>query len=297
MAVLERRAAGEITIEDRADGPGLVRGAAMPYGDTARIGPGLEERFEAGAFTWTDVLVNVQHDRGRLLASLTGGLALVDGPSALLAEIALPDTQEGSDAGVLIRRGALRGLSVEFVALRERMLARQRIIQAADLQGLALVDRPAYPSAVVSIRAELRQDGQGLAGAFNYGLDRIIGDRGAVRKRRVSPGAFRYALQDESREINLILGRSFDQPLASKRTGTLQLIDSPDALTFRVERLPDTGYARDFRASIDGGGPPTLALTRSTGYRRRPPFPMPWPRFLSRTASLAFSWKWCGKRS
>ena len=123
-----------------------------------------------------------------MLATLGGGLELQDTPAALLAAIELPNTQEGRDVGVLIRRGALRGLSVEFMALREAMRGRTRIVKAAELKGIAIVDRPAYPSAVVSIRQEIRQDGQGLSGTFNYNRDQVIGDRGAVRKRRVSPG-------------------------------------------------------------------------------------------------------------
>ena len=41
--------------------------------------------------------------------------------------------------------------------------------------------------------------------------------------------------------------------LASKLNGTLILEDTPTALRFRAEQLPDTSYVRDFRAALANG--------------------------------------------
>ena len=49
-----------------------------------------------------------------------------------------------------------------------------------------------------------------------------------------------------------MLGRG-DKPLASRLGGSLQLIDSPSALEFRIDRLPDTSYVRDLRALLAAG--------------------------------------------
>ena len=53
--------------------------------------------------------------------------------------------------------------------------------------------------------------------------------------------------------MQLLAGRSYDAPLASLRTGTLTIEDTPEALRFEVERLPDTTYAADLRAGMDAG--------------------------------------------
>ena len=49
------------------------------------------------------------------------------------------------------------------------------------------------------------------------------------------------------------MGADYDRPLASKLAGTLELDDGPEALAFRVARLPDTSYVRDFRAQLAAG--------------------------------------------
>ena len=66
-------------------------------------------------------------------------------------------------------------------------------------------------------------------------------------------GHFRFVLNDDTREIQLLLGRDYDRPLASRRAGSLELTDGPDALSFKVDRLPDTSYVRDFRAQQESG--------------------------------------------
>ena len=264
---MAERRYSELTYEARADGPGLIRGNIVTYGDVARL-PWGRETFEAGAFAGVEsgepIWANVQHDRGRLLAATGGGgLTVTNTPAALRAEIDLPNTREGQDTATLLRRGVLRGISAEFLARRERQERGIRYISLADLSGVAIVDRGAYPQSIPTIRAEVRQDGEGLAGRFLYGQETIISDRSAsatlevrqrgARKQRVDPGAFRLALEDETREIQLLLGRTFEQPLGSKLAGSLELTDGPDALSFRVARLPDTQYVRDFMAQQQTG--------------------------------------------
>lgn len=71
-----------------------------------------------------------------------------------------------------------------------------------------------------------------IAGRFPYNALAVLSDRGKVRKETILPGAFSYALEDGDREVNLLLGHSFDKPLASKRAGTLSLQDTETALEF-----------------------------------------------------------------
>ena len=257
-AVIERRYA-----ELRAAAEGrTLSGDVVVYGEVS-TGLPWRERIEPGAFQpLGDVRLNLQHQRTVLLARTGGGgLVLEDGPNALRMRAELPSTTAADDTLALVRAGVLRGLSVEMHPRQERQVSGVRSISRARLSGLSVVDSGAWDGARVEARAEVRAEGEGLVGAFMYSSDTIISDRAAMlevrargaRKQRVVPGAFRFALQDESREIQLLLGRDYDRPLASRQAGTLELMDSPDALRFRVDRLPETTYVADFRAQQEAG--------------------------------------------
>ena len=108
------------------------------------------------------------------------------------------------------------------------------------------------------VSLELRQEGgrPTIVGRFPYSGMAVMRATGHVRKERVAPGAFRYAIEAPDREINLLSGHSFDRPLASKLRGTLTFDDSPDALSFRavlptVDRQPT--YMRDTILGIEEG--------------------------------------------
>ena len=239
-----------------------LRGVGITYREIARM-PFGRETFLPGAFgpnvSGLDAILRVQHSRDRAIARTPATLQLIDGPDALRMFATLPETREADDALTLVRAGVLRGLSPEFRAFDAPIIDGVRTVRRAGLLGLGLVDQPAYLGSTVEARAfEIRQDGDGLAGAFYYDVDTITSDRAEVRqsstrKSRVRPGAFNFALEDDTREIQLLMGADYDRPLASKLAGTLELDDGPEALAFRVERLPDTSYVRDFRAQLATG--------------------------------------------
>ena len=128
---------------------------------------------------------------------------------------------------------------------------------------------------------EIRQAGGGrqeLTGQFPYNSTATIADRGRVRKERFAPGAFRYALlakisqetiggavQEGLREIHLLRGHSYDQPLASRNQGSLELQDTPAALQFSATLPPESEqptWMRDTLLSIRAG----LMLGISPGF-------------------------------
>ena len=86
---------------------------------------------------------------------------------------------------------------------------------------------------------ELRQSGRKLSGSFPYGKTATLRDRGRVRKEKLQPSAFRYAVEDDEHEVDLLVGHSFDMPLASKQRGTLKLKDSAKSLDFEAELPPE----------------------------------------------------------
>ena len=144
-ATVERRAA----VEFRFDGRTLT-GPAVRYGDVA-TGPKGPERFERRAFVSgvESATLNLQHDRERVLAEQPDALALTD--TALALDLRASLRPDGAES-MLIRRGALRGLSVGFIALDEQRQDGLRVITRAHLDHVALVDRPAYPGSTVELR-------------------------------------------------------------------------------------------------------------------------------------------------
>ena len=134
----------------------LLEGTLIAYGEVA---PGYGERIEPGAFGADvgalDVLLNIQHDRARPLTRTGAGLTLTDSPEALTVRADLPQHPEADNALALVRAGVLRGLSAEYFVRDARMSPEGvEVVTAADLVGLAVVDRPAYPSATVEARQE-----------------------------------------------------------------------------------------------------------------------------------------------
>ena len=129
----EHRTGPELRVAGRT-----LTGIAIRYGD---VSPDFRERFESGAFGEVGAVdLNLQHDPGVILVR---GATLTDGPRELAVTATLAD---GSAALALVRRRALNGFSIEFRAMRERRdPSGIRVVEAADLTGLALVDRGAYP--------------------------------------------------------------------------------------------------------------------------------------------------------
>ena len=72
---------------------------------------------------------------------------------------------------------------------------------------------------------EIRRSGQSrvLRGRFNYGSMATVRDRGRVRKERFEPRAFRFAIEDETRQLDILVGHDFGKPIASRKAGTLEI--------------------------------------------------------------------------
>ena len=143
-----------------------------------------------------DVIARLQHSRDRPIGRTGGGgLELADSAAALRASLTLPKTRDGEDAAELLRTRILRGWSVEFRATREKVAdGGLRIIEAAELRGLGLVDEPAYGDSLAKIAERCRcTEGRGQALAAR--LERAIsasaqdGDRDAVLSAMATAGA------------------------------------------------------------------------------------------------------------
>src|SRR5690625_2017246 len=109
---------------------------------------------------------------------------------------------------------------------------------------------------------EIRDGGDGsrrLSASFPYNSNAVInagGNGRRPRKERFAPGAFSFAVNDPGRDIHLLVGHSFDKPLASKNAGTLAFRDSDKALTLEATITPELQEAswwRDFAAAYAAG--------------------------------------------
>ena len=109
------------------------------------------------------------------------------------------------------------------------------------------MDPPWWPATI-----ELRQRGGRIFGSFPFNVQAVVRASGTVRKERFRPGAFDFALDDPSREVSLLVGHDYGQPLASKLAGTLAIRSTPAALEFNAV-LPPTSWAADLRAGIEAG--------------------------------------------
>ena len=142
--------------ELRAEADGRrLEGVAIRYGDVADLGT-FRETFRAGSFgdvAGADVLLNASHQRTAPLARTGGGgLSLIDTPEALSIEAALPETRAADDVLALVKSRVLRGLSIEFRAIEESMVAGVRVIARAALVAVAVVDSGAYAGSEVAAR-------------------------------------------------------------------------------------------------------------------------------------------------
>ena len=133
-----------------------VTGAALRYGDSAQLWPGTEEGIEPGAFKGRiDRFINVtlQH-----LRELPIGLPVwTDGPDVLGLEFtASPGARQ--DQGLQdASSGLLRGFSIEFFPIKWRTDDlgdgnRRIVVAEAELVGVSMVDRPAYPRSTFELR-------------------------------------------------------------------------------------------------------------------------------------------------
>ena len=145
-------------LEVRAADGGQIEGTVMPYGREADISGVFRESVDAGAFgAIGDVILNQMHDRNQPLARTEGGgLSLEDGAERLWLRADIPEHR--SDVRDMVKRRILRGFSVEMEVLAEDWPAPdRRVIRAATLWNIGLVDRAAYDEATAAIAQRAKE--------------------------------------------------------------------------------------------------------------------------------------------
>ena len=116
-----------------------------------------------------------------------------------------------------------------------------------------------------------------LKGRFPYNKRAVLSDggkNGRPKKEVIASRAFAYRVERKDEDIHLLVGHSYDHPLASRGAGTMDLFDADDALSFDAEIVPEmveTTWGQDFFWSFAAG----LILGLSPGFRIPPPRTVP----------------------
>ena len=126
-------------------------------GKAAEVASGPPREVRAGSVP-ESVALNAMHDRGRTLARFPGGgLELMDSSERLAVRATFPDSPTDREAQHLAETNFYRGMSVEFRCLAERDEDGVRVVTAADLSGIGLVDEPAYSQTSLEVRRKQRR--------------------------------------------------------------------------------------------------------------------------------------------
>ena len=247
----EHRAGCEFRVSGRT-----LSGVAMRYGDTS---PDFRERFVPGAFGTVPATlpVNLQHDSSIVVAERA---VLADTPRELRVRAELP---EGSAALKLVRRGALNGFSVEFRARGERREAGIRVVERAELTGLALVDSGAYPGATAEVRA---RSGRRLRSKIPYDKSlacECIAQMGPgsggtcipmVRFTQYAGELMADALGEAERQRDILaVAGNFRRPLGSVSRGTVRATSTDDGLEVEID-LPAGAVGDEIIAANEAAG-------------------------------------------
>lgn len=128
----------------------------------------------------------------------------------------------------------------------------------------------------LELRAAGGSGARRIRGRFPYGKRAVLSDGGRTgrpRKEVIAPKAFAYRVEKRE-QIHLLVGHSYDRPLASTGNGSLLLRDTADALTFEARIAPElerAPYFQDFWAAFLAG----LIAGISPGFRIPPPAAVP----------------------
>jgi len=109
-----------------------------------------------------------------------------------------------------------------------------------------------------SFEGEIRAEGDGNT-FVGYAAKFNVPSEPLPFIERIAPGAFGKSLRQRSKDVRLYVNHNSDMVLASKKSGTLRLME--DEVGLRVEAdLPDTTAARDLRALMQAGVVSTMSF-------------------------------------
>lgn len=131
----------------------------------------------------------------------------------------------------------------------------------------------AHGELVLEERA-IRSGDQQLRGRFPYNTQAVLSDGGRSggrpKKERFAARAFNYRIARPDEDIHILVGHSYDRPLASRSAGTLDIKDDDEAVTFVARitaEVQQITWVRDAFTALSAG----LVGGLSPGFRLPPP--------------------------
>ena len=153
-----------LQIEERADGPPLIRGHAIVFDALSVVIWSFRERIRKGAFAESiekdDIRSLWNHDSSRVLGRVQAGtMRCWEDDTGVAFSVEPPDTQAGQDALTSIRRGDVSQMSFGFRALPQGVEWSEdedgqliRTITKGTLYEVSPVTFPAYPQTSADVR-------------------------------------------------------------------------------------------------------------------------------------------------
>lgn len=173
----------DVPVELRAvEGGGTVAaGYAALFNSPTEIGGAWIETIARGAFSQAldgDVLALIAHDQSRVIGRTSAGtLRLKEDERGLAVEIDLPDTTDGRDLAVQLKRGDIKGMSFGFRVTHdewdETVSPPARTIHEVELIEVSAVARPAYPDTELGLRSLESARKERRAHNFNHAARRL----------------------------------------------------------------------------------------------------------------------------
>lgn len=163
MKISEKRMldASELRVEGE-DAPHIKGYAARFDKWSEKLYGMFREKISPGAFSKTlkenDIVALINHDVSKILGRNTAGtLSLEEDDKGLAFDITVPDTTDGRDLVVSMKRGDISKMSFGFVTVRDEWNEKgsERVLHEVKLTDVSVVTRPAYPQTSASVRSLL----------------------------------------------------------------------------------------------------------------------------------------------
>ena len=231
-----------------------LSGTVIRYGDEAER-HGAVHIVEPGALRYSDVIVNLQHDRTKPVARQgTDFLQLSDSDTQFDLSLTYPPTPYGNEARALVNAGLLSGLSMEIDISKDRWEGNRRYIEKADLWGVGIVDRPAFPQSRLyseDLQKTLTYSAD-LPLTTNYRKALVQGEYiwdtvGVVSVANRSAVRFKQGSLELADNVVLLAGMNYDRILASQVEGSLDLTINKDGFYWSAKRFANTTEGQDTR--------------------------------------------------
>ena len=241
-----------------------LSGQVIVYADTSKS---HRERFQPGAFSFDNVVLNYRHNQLCAVAWFPGGgVEIRDSEAALTMSADLPPLPAADRALAEVRAGKLNGLSVEFVAEKEKREAGIRIIEKARLVGIGLVDQPSYSGSVVEARREMRGPDPDAERSYWHNQRRAVSG-----KMPLDATADCRCMGKDCNQVKFLKG-AFDRTIADAESGDRDISattgsnNAPDILGSTRQgtlRLTADNGGMGFSIAAATGAPALLALIQS----------------------------------